>query len=347
MYKKFMSVMSALLVLLMILSGCSPNKSPSDTSSSSVSSETATQTPTQPKVDYPKKEIQVIVPYKAGGDTDIYARTVLAQAQEALGVSIVVVNVEGAGGTIGTRQVAEADPDGYTVLWMQPNMLLNYVTGLIDITYDAFTGTAISVKTRASVLAVSADSPYNDVNDLIKDMQERPGEVIFATQVGGYTHMAALALEKAASAKLKKVDVGGGANQITALMGGHSDVCVVEAGVTKDYFESGDIKALVNLGNERSPFLPDLPTVFEQGANFEVGMEKYFFTTFPKDTPQEICDIFNAAVKTASESQAAKDGLANLYAEPAFIAGEDAVKYLDDATEYYSSMKDALKNDTF
>jgi len=355
MRKKSLLLLTLFLAASLTFTGCGTSSDPAGTSSASTSTSgstvanpaTAAPETTKPTVDYPKKEIQVIVPYKAGGDTDIYARTILAQAQKELGKAIVVVNVDGAGGSLGTSQVADADPDGYTALWMQPNLLMNNVTNLCDITYDSFTGTAISVMTRASVLIVKADSPYKDVNDLIKDMQARPGKIIFATQVGGYTHAVALALEKAAGSKLKKVDVGGGSAQITSIIGGQADVCVVEAGITKDYFTSGKVKALGNLGNKRSLFLPDLSTVFEQGCKFDIGIEKFFFTTFPKETPQEICDIFNAAIKKATESKEVKDSLANLYAEPAFIADEEADKYLKDMLEYYMTMKEDLVNDKF
>lgn len=337
--RKAIVVMTVFVLSLpLVLSGCSQSGQASQPSSSQNG---------EVNIDYPTKPIQLIVPYKAGGDTDIYARTVAANAQEFLGQPIVVVNVDGAGGTVATRQVHDADPNGYNVLFMQPNMLLNNITGLIEFSYEEFTGTAISVSTKTTVYAVRADSPYNDLQDLVADIKARSGEVKFATQVGGYTHLTAIALEEAAGSKFKKLDVGGNSEQIAALLGGHVDVMTLEYGVSKDYFEAGEMRALANLAGERNEMLPDLATAGEQGIDLGLGFEKCFFTIFPKDTPQEICDVFNNAVKQGLGNDSAKDDLAKLYATPNYIADSDANEFLDTLMNYYRSMENALKNDAF
>lgn len=334
------------LCSLLILSSCSQIGGPLPQSSSDHESQTDDYG-SETTSNYPVKPIQLIVPYKAGGDTDIYARTVAACAQEYLGQPIVVVNVEGAGGTVATRQVHDADPDGYTVLFMQPNMLLNYINGLIEYSYEEFTGTAICVSTKTTVYAVRNDSPYTDLPSLIEDIKARPGEVKFATQVGGYTHLTSIALENAAGAKLKKLDVGGNVDQIAALLGGHVDVITLEYGISRDYFESGEMRALSNISNERSELLPDLPTAKEQGVDLGLGFEKCFFTTFPKGTPKEICEIFNEAVRRGLESESAKKDLAKLYATPYYLDGDDAISFLDNMMDYYRSMEEAMKSDKF
>lgn len=332
-----------IITLIIGLVGCSSSENkqadPSQSSQSSQQDEKDSS--------YPTKPVQLIVPYKAGGDTDIFARIVAQNTQKALGNPVVVVNVDGAGGTVATRQVMDADPDGYTVLFMQPNMLLNKITGLVDFSYEKFDGAAISVSTKTTVLAVKGDSPYNDLPALVNDMKNKPGEIRFATQVGGYTHLTALALEKAAGAKLKKIDVGGNSDQVAALLGGHVDVMTMEYGIGKDYIESGKMKVLANLANERSELIPDVETAKEQGIDMGLGFEKCFFTIFPKGTPAEIYNVFNKAVKQGIETEEAKEGLAKLYGTANYMDSEKTVEFLDDLMAYYSSMKDALQNDKF
>jgi tripartite-type tricarboxylate transporter receptor subunit TctC len=297
--------------------------------------------------DWPRKPIQVIIPYKAGGDTDIFGRIVAQSVQDTLGSTVVVVNVDGAGGTVATRQVRDAAPDGYTMLFMQPNMLLNRITGIIDFSYEAFDGIATSVSTKTTVLVTSADSKYKTLADLISAMKSNPGSVRFATQVGGYTHLTGLAIENAAGAKFKKLDVGGNTDQVAALLGGHVDLITMEYGIGQSYIDSGKVRVLANLATTRSSVIPDIPTAKEQGLDLGLGFEKAFFTCFPKGTPVEVMNIFNSALKKGIASGKSAADLAKLYGTSEFRDGSEAVKFLDDQMNYYRSFENLLKSDKF
>ncbi|MGE0074073.1 MAG: tripartite tricarboxylate transporter substrate binding protein [Sphaerochaetaceae bacterium] len=298
-------------------------------------------------INWPTKPIQLIVPYNPGGDTDIFGRVVAQAVQEVLGKPVVVVNVAGAGGTVASRQVRDADPDGYSILWMQPNLLLNKITGIADFSFEAFDGIATSISTKTTVLVTSGNSRFMNLNDLKKELVANPGTVKFATQVGGYTHLTALALENAAGSKFKKLDVGGNTDQVAALLGGHVDVMTMEYGIGKDYIESGKVRVLANLANTRSSVIPDVPTAKEQGLDLGVGFEKVFFTLFPKGTPTEIVEIFNNAVDEGIQSEKAKSDLMKFYATPDYRNAEDSYAFLESQMNYYMSMQDLLKNDTF
>lgn len=298
-------------------------------------------------IDWPTKPVQMIVPYNPGGDTDIFGRVVAQAAQEVLGKPVVVVNVAGAGGTVASRQVRDADPDGYSILWMQPNLLLNKITGIADFSFEAFDGIATSISTKTTVLVTGGDSRFKTLEDLRKELVAKPGTVKFATQVGGYTHLTALALETAAGSKFKKLDVGGNTDQVAALLGGHVDVMTMEYGIGKDYIESGKVRVLANLANSRSNAIPNVPTAKEQGLDLGVGFEKVFFTLFPKGTPREIIDIFNNAVKEGIQSEKAKSDMMKFYATPDYRNPEESYAFLESQMNYYMSMQDLLKNDKF
>jgi tripartite-type tricarboxylate transporter receptor subunit TctC len=297
--------------------------------------------------DWPAKPVQVIVPYNPGGDTDIFGRVVAKSVQKAIGKPVVVVNVSGAGGTVASRQVRDEKPDGYNVLFMQPNLLLNKITGIADFSFEAYDGIATSISTKTTVLVTGGDSKYQTLSDLVEEMKAHPGTVRFATQVGGYTHLTALAIENASGASFKKVDVGGNTDQVAALLGGHVDVMTMEYGIGKDYIESGKIRVLANLASTRSSAIPDIPTSKEQGLDLGLGFEKYFFTCFPKGTPREVIDIFNAALEKGINSEESKKDLAGFFATPDYRTPEETLPFLQEQFDYYMSMQDLLKNDKF
>lgn len=296
---------------------------------------------------WPSKPIQMIVPYNPGGDTDILGRVAAQGIQEVLGKPVVVVNVPGAGGTVGSRQVRDAAPDGYSVLWMQPNLLLNKITGISDFSYEAFDGVATSISTKTTVLVTGGNSRFHTLQDLAKELAAKPDTVRFATQVGGYTHLTALAIERAVGAKFKKLDVGGNTDQVAALLGGHVDVMTMEYGIGKDYIESGRVRVLANLASTRSALIPDVPTAKEQNVDLGIGFEKAFFTLFPKGTPRKIVDRFNAALAKGIESDKSKASLAKFYATPDYRNPVEAAAFLKNQTDYYQSMQELLKGDKF
>jgi tripartite-type tricarboxylate transporter receptor subunit TctC len=301
----------------------------------------------QSGIAWPTKPIQLVVPYAPGGDTDIFGRVVATGVQEVLGKPVVVVNITGAGGTVAAREVRDSNADGYTILWMQPNLLLNKITGIADFSFEAFEGIATSISTKTTVLVTGENSRFNNMEDLKKEMLSNPGGVKFATQVGGYTHLTALAIENAVGSKFKKLDVGGNTDQVAALLGGHVDLMTMEYGIGKDYIESGKVKVLANLANERSSMIPHVPTAHEQGINLGLGFEKVFFTLFPKGTPKEIIEKFNDAVSKGIVSEKAKADLAKFYATPDYRNAEDSYLFLESQMKYYESMQDLLKSDTF
>jgi tripartite-type tricarboxylate transporter receptor subunit TctC len=320
MKKSFKGVLFAvtMLVFATVLAGCS------DTSSGSKEAEAS---------DYPTKPITVVVPAGAGGDTDANARLLGKYLEEELGQPVVISNVTGAGGTVGANEVLDADPDGHTVLFFHNSLLLNRILGLTEDSYDSFKLAGIAVLDQGNTFMVSGDSKFKDLQDMIEYARANPGEVSIATEVGGFTHLQLLALQKDQNIELNIVDVGGASEKVTALLGGHVDIVPTSLGLVKDYVESGDMRSLGIMANERVDLMPDVPTFVEQGVNSE--FEKFFFYGFNPDTPDKIVDAFSKAVKKVVNNEEYVKEAEKFLVTPTYLNPEEANSYIKKAEEKY------------
>ncbi len=287
---------------------------------------------------YPDKPIKVIVPAGAGGGTDVNARLTNKYLREILGVELVVSNIKGAGGTIGSSEVFDADPDGYTMLFHHEGSLMNKMLEVADYGPTDFEVAGIPIV--CDTMAIIGSSKYASLEDLISAAKARPGEIEFALELGGTSHMIAAAIEEAAGIKFKYADVGGQSDKIAALMGGHIDVMFSIYGGVADYVKKGDFVCLGVLSEERSDLLPDVPTFMEQGV--DISFDKFWFYAFPPETPIEIVDTFASALQTVvnnKEYQAEVRGFFNI---PKYFGSTDAESYMDKVYAKTSKYKSAL-----
>ena len=200
--------------------------------------------------EYPDKAINLIVPYGAGGTTDLTARAIANGMASYLGVTINVNNVAGAGGSVGTLQVENGKNDGYTIL---ANGMLALTTmpvnGYTEKTYKDWD---IWVATYApNAIVVPANSPYQTIEDLVKDMQARPGEVTFGTAgIGSGGHFGAETMKAIAGADYNHITYAGGGPAVTGILAGEVDVCPQLLAETKDLIISGDLRCLAVLAEE-------------------------------------------------------------------------------------------------
>jgi tripartite-type tricarboxylate transporter receptor subunit TctC len=283
---------------------------------------------------YPQKPIQVVVPAGAGGDTDINCRILAKYLEKELGQSVVTVNVGGAGGTLGTRKVKDAAPDGYTALFFHPGMLLNKILGLADYSFQDFEVAALAVLDETNIFAANGKAPYNTMAELAKILKEKPKSLSFATEIGSFTHLHVLAFQDVAGVQFNIVDVGGAAAKTAALKGQQIDVIGTQYGLVKDYIKTGDFKAIGVLSDKRNPAFPDVPTFKELG--FDVSFTKFFFYSFPKGTPKEIVDRFSAAVKKVVENpEYQKAAFDALYVTPTYMGPKETFDFLTQQETMY------------
>lgn len=291
---------------------------------------------------YPNKPIQVIVPAGAGGDTDLNCRIVGKYLEKELGQPIVVVNVNGAGGSLGTRKVKDSAPDGYNVLFFHPSMFLNKMMGLVDYSFQDFENAGVAVMDDTNIFVVNGASPYKNLQDVVQAAKKAPGKVKFATETGGFTHLQVLAFEKEAGINLNVVDVGSAAQKIVALLGKQVDVIGTSYGIIKDYVASGRFRVVGVMADKTNPLIPEVKTFKEQGV--DIAFPKFFYYLFPKGTPQAVVAKFSAAVAKVCADPALKAELNKVMVSPVYMAPAEATKYMIAQEATYFKYKDLMNN---
>lgn len=320
--KKLFSMIlaSAMILSLAACSGKEPVKEPEKVPDS------VTEQPAEVK--WPERPIEIVIPYGAGGDTDFNARAYVEGLTKELGVNVVATNVTGSGGSIASRQVKDAAPDGYSVLFFHSAINVNEVIGVADFGIEDFKMSSIVARSPGEIITVRADSGFKDLADMYQYSKDHPGELKIAIDTGTMVHVQSLMLQEAGF-DVSLVDVGGASDRVAALAGGHVD-CIINAyGTIKDYVESGEFVALAQTNSERSAGFPDIPTAEEQG--YDLTLEKHYFFAFPKDTPQEYVDKFAAACEKISGTQEYADAIMESFKQEPFTASADeGMQYMED-----------------
>ena len=275
-------------------------------------------------VEYPTKTITIIVPWNAGGDTDAIFRTVGKYLEEELGQTIVIKNIGGGSGAVGAQEAMQAEPDGYTLLAGHDSIALSYVTEKTDFGYFDFEPVALMVSTP-DIVGTSADSQFNNMEEVIAYAKEHPGELTFGASLGSTSHYTPAAIEAAADIDFNIVGYEGTADRMTALLGGHINFGSVSVPAGKEYLEANQMKLLGIASEERHPSLPDVPTLKEQGIDVLCGTNRGLFA--PKDTPQEIIDILRDALEKVANHPEFKETIENQGCDVNFM-GDDYADWL-------------------
>ncbi len=173
---------------------------------------------------YPERAIKLIVPWAAGGDTDVIFRPLAPLLQKYLGQPIVIANVGGASGTVGEREAASAAPDGYTLFGAHDFIHSVYFGGMIDLKYDQAFEPVCMIASTPSVVTVGAKTPWKSFKELVEDAKKRPGEIVVGASLGSTSQYSIAIAAKAAGIKFKYVPYDGTAKRMNALLGGHIDV---------------------------------------------------------------------------------------------------------------------------
>ncbi|MCP4819328.1 MAG: tripartite tricarboxylate transporter substrate binding protein [Shimia sp.] len=251
--------------------------------------------------EYPERPIMMMVSYGAGGATDFQARivTMTAGNEDALGMPIAIINKPGAGGRVGWNWFAtQAESDGYTLgAYNIPHFIAQSIKGGVEYSAESFEPIA-NWGADPAVFVVAADSEMNSMADVVDFAKANPGKLTFsgAGLFVGH-HIAALQLEKAAGVKMAYIPTkGGGAAAMKAVIGGD-----VMGGVNNlsDAFRAqaaGNVKILGVFDLERNAFLPDVPTLMEQGFDVDNASVNFRGVMVPKGTPQEVIDKLAATV---------------------------------------------------
>ena len=262
--------------------------------------------------DFPTRPVTIVVAQPPGGGTDIIARIMADQLSRKLGQPFIVENRPGAGTVVGSASVANATPDGYTLLMgLTANMAVN-PSLFANLPYDPIRDFAPvgMVAKFPFVIIVSNNLPVHSIKELIALAKSKPGEINFASGGNGTgQHLSAELFKLETGINLTHVPYRGAAPAYTDVISGQVPVFFDNLSSALGQIQSGSVRALAVTGTERSPLLPNVPTVVESGVP-EYQYYVWFGLWAPKKTPQPIVEKLNAAVKVALQSPEAKEHIA-------------------------------------
>jgi len=263
--------------------------------------------------DYPSRSITVIVPFPAGGASDVVARIVADQMSKALKQSMVIENVGGAGGTVGSARAAAAAPDGYTLLAAAMGSHVAAPVLTPNLKYDPiadFTPIGITAHSPAVVIA-RKDFPAKDLKDFVAVLQEKGDAVKLAHGgIGASSHMSCLLFTAAVGAKPTLVAYRGSSPALNDLLGGHVDFLCEQAVSVAESVLAGSVKAYAVSASERLANLPDVPTAKEAGVNYEMSIWAGLFA--PKGVAPEVVAKLADALDKALDEPVVRERLAQL-----------------------------------
>jgi tripartite-type tricarboxylate transporter receptor subunit TctC len=236
---------------------------------------------------YPSKPVRIVVPFPAGGTTDLVARMVQPKFAEFMGQPVIIENKGGAGGSIGAAEVAKSAPDGYTLLMVFDTHGVNH--HLYKQAPDPFKTLAhISLMvTSPSTLVAGTAFPPNTLREIAARAKADPGKVTYGSVgAGSSNHLGALLLEQAAGVKMTHVPYKGGGPLVQAMLGNQVDIAFISTPLILPHVKSGKVKGIAVGGAKRFAQLPDVPTVSETFPGLE--LVSWFGILAPAGTPPDV-----------------------------------------------------------
>ena len=272
----------------------------------------------------PSTTVSIVVPAGAGGNTDLSARVFAQYAKELTGHDFIVVNANGAAGSVAANQVLAAAPDGQTFLYGHNLVNVANIAGVTDYNYTAFKLGPTFAKDPAQQLYVNSEK-YKDLDAFIAAAKAAPGQLKACTEVGAYTYYELLAFEKAADIDLDLVDVGSNSDKIAAMLSGQVDLMPGAYINCKDYLTAGQFTCLGAPTEERYDMLKDIPTLKEQGVDL-VYPDCDFSFYFPADTSDDVIAYYEDLVQKILADPTASEAVANVDMMPYYLNAEDSAK---------------------
>lgn len=278
--------------------------------------------------DFPSSQIEMIVPWAAGGGTDLTTRQLAAQAEDTCGTRIIISNQTGAAGATGHQAIADAEPDGYTIGTATVEVsMLNHL-GNADVTPEDLQGIT-KFQSTPSVLAVPADSPYETFDDLVQGM-ESGDEVRVATNGrGGIWDLAARGLGDETGVDFTEyVPFNGAAEMIPAVLGGQVEALTPSGAEMRSQIEAGELRGLVTMSEERFEVLPDIPTTEEEGVDWKAA--NWFGVVAPTGTPQERVEKLSECFSEAANTEEFQSFMQEQGYGSEVVEGAEFEQFMDD-----------------
>jgi tripartite-type tricarboxylate transporter receptor subunit TctC len=283
--------------------------------------------PARAQSDFPNRPIKMVVPFPAGGGIDITARIAAQKLSDVLGQQIVVQNQGGAGGALATDAVVKSEPDGYTLLY-------HSTTGIVHaavtpkLPYDWMRDlTSISIVTRfAPVMVISPTLPVKDLKGFIALLKANPGKFSYASSgTGSALHLGVELFKQKAGVEIVHIPYRGTVAAMPDLLSGRIAMMLDGVPVQTPNIKAGTVPAIAVTTRERSPSIPDVPTMIESGLDVELPFWTAIYA--PSRTPKPIIDKLNAAIAKAMKDEGVVKRLAEVGTEAvgSTIAETDAL----------------------
>ena len=294
--------------------------------------------PSTALADWPERPVHFIVPYPAGGASDVATRIVTNYVSGTLGRRIVVENRSGANGNIGIEYAAKSAPDGYTVLVVPQDLSSN--PHVYKMTVDPLKALmpVVQILRQPMILAAHPSLGVGTLSELTALAKQQPG-LPFGTGsgVGSSQAMVALWYAKLAGVTLKQVPYRGGAPAINDLIGGHVKLGVLGSTPLIPHYKAGTLKLLAQSTATRAPSLPNVPTFREEGFS-ELVLDQWIGVFVPTGTPEAIAERLNAAVNAALRDEGVRKGLADQAQEPVGGTAEAYARFVREESEKFGRL---------
>lgn len=331
--KKFGLISIALAILLTLVPGCQSNNSTqgsNGTNGAKLSAEA-----------FPTKDVTVIVPYGAGGTTDLCVRGVLdAVDSQRFSKHFIVSNITGGSGLIGSTQFAHAKPDGYTLGVLNCDLVLNSVNGTTPLKPEQFTPLAC-IENDPYLLIVKKGAPYSTLQEFVEYAKAHPGEIAIGdTGVGTAPHLAYLALEQKLGLKFKTVSYDSAADSVVSVVSGECQAVITASGAAMGQLKSGAITALAVTSDERLKTFPEVPAMGELYDELkEVRINSWIMLALSAEVPENICQYFNDLLVPAAGSEQYRKTQEGFSFQPVSkLSLEEMKKFISDQQALYQSL---------
>jgi len=291
--------------------------------------------------DFPAKEVQIIIPWAAGGATDLIFRALAATTGKYLGQAVVVVNRPGGAGAVGYTECMKAPPDGYTLVSaITPLTILPHQV-TTAFTYKSFEP-VINVVRDPGMLLVRSDAAWKSLNEFVDYAKKNPDMITVGNSgAGGGVHLIALAFEKTAGVKFNHIPFAGGGPSVTALLGGHINAVTVSPPEGIEHVKAGKLKIIALFADKRFELFPDVPTVKEQGVDFVMGQWRGLGA--PKGTPPDVIKKLHDAFKQGMDDPVFQKNAKDMVVNLSYLGPEAFGKLMASDDEYYGKLVKEIK----
>jgi tripartite-type tricarboxylate transporter receptor subunit TctC len=290
--------------------------------------------------EFPSRPITWVVPFTPGGITDTTARVVAEEMGKFLGQSVLIDNRGGAGGVLGTEQVARSKPDGYTLVYGTQGTMAANVTLWRKLPYDPLKSFAPVhvVGQSPNIFVAYAGAPYNSLTELIAYARQNPGKVTFSSSgVGTATHLVAELFKSVAGVDMLHVPYKGSAPALNDLIAGRVDVMFDYQVAVGPHVEAGKLKVLAVTSAERMRSMPNAPTMAELGLK-DMTTESWSCIMVPAGTPAPVIDRLAEAVRVALTSERVRAHLEKFGSRPVLLQKAEMIPFIESETKRWGDV---------